>query len=76
MFSKYNMTYDTFLLDNEALRKYLEVDLNKIIPEKYKTNQGRIVKEKKVVPPDSDTSSNTYLKYLREITLLLLFLMF
>ena len=72
MFNKYVVDSDTFLLDNEALKTYLENDLNKIIPDRYKTNQGRIVKEKKSIP---DSDSNHFIKYLRGLSLLLLLLM-
>ena len=91
MFGKYKMAKDTFLLDNEALKKYLENDLNKIIPDIYKTTQGRIVRKEKFIPPDTDSdippvtdsdsdsdsgvNSNTFIKYLRELSLLLLFVM-
>ena len=91
MFGKYKMAKDTFLLDNEALKKYLENDLNKIIPDIYKTTQGRIIRKEKFIPPDTDSdippvtdsdsdsdsgvNSNTFVKYLRELSLLLLFVM-
>ena len=47
MFTKYNLTNDTSLVDNEAFKFYLETELNRTIPNKYKTTQGRIVKAKK-----------------------------
>ena len=47
MFTKYNLTNDTLMIDNEALKFYLINELNRTIPEEYKYIQGRIVKEKK-----------------------------
>ena len=67
MFTKYNLTNDTSLVDNEAFKFYLETELNRTIPNKYKTTQGRIVKAKK--------NSDYYIKYFRKLTLLLLCLL-
>ena len=71
MFTKYNLTKDTSLVDNEAFKLYLETELNRNIPEKYKTTQGRIVKEKK----KNSNNSGYYVNYFRKISLLLLGLM-
>ena len=67
MFTKYNLTNDTSLVDNEAFKFYLETELNRTIPNKYKTTQGRIVKAKK--------NSDYYIKYFRKLPLLLLCLL-
>jgi 5'-nucleotidase len=68
MFTKYNLTNDTLMIDNEALKFYLINELNRTIPEEYKYIQGRIVKEKK-------SNSNYYIKYFKGLSLLLLSLM-
>ena len=68
MFTKYNLTNDTLMIDNEALKFYLINVLNRTIPEEYKYIQGRIVKEKK-------SNSNYYIKYFKGLSLLLLSLM-
>ena len=67
MFTKYNLTNDTSLVDNEAFKFYLETELNRTIPNKYKTTQGRIVKAKK--------NSDYFIKYFRKLPLLLLCLL-
>ena len=71
MFSQCKLINDTLLVDNEALKLYLETDLNRIVPARYKTTQGRIVKEKK----NSNKNSNYFIKYYKVLSLLLLCLM-
>ena len=44
MFSDFEITKTSVGVDNEVLLKYIETDLNGVIPEKYKATEGRIVK--------------------------------
>jgi len=45
MFAKHKEYYKLSLgVDNEVLLKYINVTLNKVIPEKYKRTEGRIIK--------------------------------
>ena len=69
MFSKYNMTSDTLLADNEVFKKYIIEVLDRTIPDIYKSTQGRIVKKAK-----GENSSN-FIKYCKGIYLLVLCLM-
>ena len=72
MFSEYKMTKDTLLTDNEVLKQYIITVLNRTIPDKYRTTQGRIVKQKK----ENSDNSNNYIQCLRVFTFFILFLMF
>ena len=74
MFSKYNITNDTFFEDNEVFKLYLVNVLKRTIPDIYNKTQERIVKEKKKEPIPTD-NSNYFIKYLNEFSLILLSLM-
>ena len=55
MFTPFENMKTSIGVDNEVLLKYIETDLNGVIPDKYKESEGRIVKTNgKIVHGDSN----------------------
>ena len=72
MLSKYEVTDDTTIMMSDACKDYIEIVLNGKIPDKYKTSQGRIVKQKK----KDSSNSNNFIKYFRGLGIILLCLIY
>ena len=71
MFHKYNLTNDTTLPDNEVFKRYIINELNREIPDIYRTTQERIVKKQK----DRSKSSSSFIKYYKGFYLFILCLL-
>ena len=72
MLSKYEVTDDTTIMMSDACKDYIEIVLNGKIPDKYKTSQGRIVKQKK----KNSSNSHNFIKYFRGLCIILLCLIY
>ena len=73
MLSKYKKRNDTSVEMSVVLKDYIKNVLNESIPERYNNTQGRIIKEKK---ERKANNSNTFIKYYKRLSILLLSLVF
>lgn len=69
MFIKYNITQD-YPMMSEVCKNYIEDVLNRTIPNIYKQTQGRIT----IIKSESKPNSNDFMKYMKELYLLLFLL--
>ena len=73
MLSKYKKINDTSIEMSVVFKDYIKNFLNGNIPERYNNTQGRIIKEKK---ERKANNSNTFIKYYKRLSILLLSLVF
>ena len=73
MLSKYKKIKDTPVEMSVVFKDYIKNFLNGNIPERYNNTQGRIIKEKK---ERKANNSNTFIKYYKRLSILLLSLVF